>query len=94
MFPQKDAEDNYITTTHKIIPPTQVKQQLTFTPKGKQVVWSIDLYATKVSTQIADIDNETPGERVFYNMQGVKIDKPQKGILIEKTHNTTRKRIY
>lgn len=94
VFPQKDAEDNYITTTHKIIPPTQVKQQLTFTPKGKQVVWSIDLYATKVSTQIADIDNETPGERVFYNMQGVKIDKPQKGILIEKTRNTTRKRIY
>lgn len=95
VFPQKDADGNYIMTTHKIILNTPAKNQLTFTPKGKQVVWTIDLYGTNTTTFIAGTDNDgCTGERQFYNIQGVNIGKPQKGLVIVKNGNVTRKKIY
>lgn len=94
VFPKKDTSGKYTLTSHKVVLASPVRNLLTFTPKGKQVVWTIDLYGTKTSTLIADINAEEPGESRYYNLKGVKMSSPQKGIVIEKRGNVTRKRIF
>ena len=43
VFPQKDASGNYIVVTHSTDLSTPASGVLTFTPAGKQVVWSITI---------------------------------------------------
>ena len=92
VFPMKNGS-TYVKA-EQTVSVNNASGTMTFTPKGKQVVWTIDLYGTKTSTLIADIDADEPGTRSYYNLNGMNIGKPQKGLVIEKRGNITRKRIF
>ena len=47
VYPQKDSNGNYFITSHTIAFATPVRNTITFTPSGKQVVWTIQLNGTK-----------------------------------------------
>ena len=47
VYPQKDSNGNYFMTSHTITFSTPVRNTITFTPSGKQVVWTIQLNGTK-----------------------------------------------
>lgn len=47
VYPQKDSNGNYFITSHTIAFATPVRNAITFTPSGKQVVWTIQLNGTK-----------------------------------------------
>lgn len=95
VFPQKDGDGNYIKTTHTIAFDSPLTDNITFTPKGKQVVWTIDLYGKKLTTQIADIDTDNDNTNCqYYNLQGMKISKPTRGLVVEKRGKQTRKIIF
>ena len=94
VFPQKDEQNNYKMTTHTIGFDSPEKGNITFTPMGKQVVWVINLYGKKLSTQIADIDNDEEANCQYFNLQGMKINKPLHGIALEKKGKTNKKRVF
>lgn len=45
-------------------------------------------------TLIADIDYNDNNTNEYYNLQGMKVNKPTRGIVIEKRGKTIKKRIY
>lgn len=56
VFPKKDSNSNYTVKDYTISFDTPVTNTLTFTPKGKQVVWAITIYAT-FSYGLEEIEN-------------------------------------
>jgi hypothetical protein len=70
VFPQKDADGNAITKDYTIQLATPATEKLTFTPKGKQVVWKIILTAS-TSTGVNKIVLDTQTKRVdIYTIDG------------------------
>jgi hypothetical protein len=82
VFPQKDAEGNYTLKTHTVKLSDPATSSLTFTPQGKQVVLVITLKGYSTSTGIAMPDMPTESSSKYYNLQGMEIGQPQKGIYI------------
>ena len=81
VFPQKDGT-TYFVTEHTV--ETNATGTLTFTPAGKQTVWVITLYGTKL-TGIEDTfaDAETVSVK-YYLVSGMEVTNPSqaKGMLI------------
>lgn len=80
VFPQKNGS-NYILTEQKI--PTDAWGTMTFTPKGKQVVWAITLNCTK-ATDAKNVKAEQKKKNSnIYNITGQQVSKQHKGIIIK-----------
>ena len=82
MFPRKDASGNFTTKSYDIGLSTPAQSSITFTPQGKQVVWSITLAGTKGTTAVANIEDLQPIGIEYYNLQGMRINKNYRGIII------------
>ena len=93
VFPQKDASGNTTTKTYDITLTPAATGSITFTPQGKQVVWSIILSGTKGTTTIANIENILPVSTEYYNLQGMRVNENYRGITICKTRLANGKTI-
>ena len=82
LFPRKDAAGNFTTKSYDIGLSTPAQSSITFTPQGKQVVWSITLAGTKSTTAVANIEDLQPIGIEYYNLQGMRINKNYRGIII------------
>ena len=85
VFPQKDASEQYFIKSHEVTLPYPAKETLTFTPQGKQVVWIIDLTGTKETSGIDVTEVSQPVSTTYYNLQGMRVEGQQHGIIISKT---------
>ena len=85
VFPQKDASEQYFIKSHEVTLPYPAKETLTFTPQGKQVVWIIDLTGTKETSGIDVTEASQPVSTTYYNLQGMRVEGQQHGIIISKT---------
>ena len=72
------------STSHTITFDTPVTGNISFTPKGDdQSCFAITLQGTKQTTGIVDvIANKREGNGKIYNLQGIEIANPTKGIYI------------
>ena len=93
VFPQKDASEQYFIKSHEVTLPYPAKETLTFTPQGKQVVWIIDLTGTKETSGIDVTEASQPVSTTYYNLQGMRVEGQQHGIIISKTRLTNGKTI-
>ena len=93
VFPQKDASGNTTTMSYDITLTPAATGSITFTPQGKQVVWSIILSGTKGTTTIANIENILPVSTEYYNLQGMRVNENYRGITICKTRLANGKTI-
>ena len=93
VFPKKDASGNYITKTYEVPVTPAATSSITFTPKGKQVVWNITLMGTKGTTTIADVSYSQPVSTEYYNLQGMRVSENYRGIVICKTRLANGKTI-
>ena len=82
VFPKKDASGNFTMKTYDIGLTPPANSSITFTPQGKQVVWSITLTGTKNTTAVANIEDLEPIGTEYYNLQGMRITKNYRGIII------------
>ena len=82
VFPQKDASGNFTTKTYDINLPTSAVGCITFTPQGKQVVWSITLMGMKATTKIPNIEDAPSISTEYYNLQGMCVNENYRGIII------------
>ena len=85
VFPQKDASEQYFIKSHEVTLPYPAKETLTFIPQGKQVVWIIDLTGTKETSGIDVTEASQPVSTTYYNLQGMRVEGQQHGIIISKT---------
>ena len=85
VFPQKDASEQYFIKSYEVTLPYPAKETLTFTPQGKQVVWIIDLTGTKETSGIDVTEASQPVSTTYYNLQGMRVEGQQHGIIISKT---------
>ena len=93
VFPQKDASEQYFIKSHEVTLPYPAKETLTFTPQGKQVVWIIDLTGTKETSGIGVTEDSQPVSTTYYNLQGMRVEGQQHGIIISKTRLANGKTI-
>ena len=93
VFPQKDASEQYFIKSYEVTLPYPAKETLTFTPQGKQVVWSIDLTGTKETSGIDVTEASQPVSTTYYNLQGMRVEGQQHGIIISKTRLANGKTI-
>ncbi len=93
VFPQKDASEQYFIKSHEVTLPYPAKETLTFTPQGKQVVWIIDLTGTKETSGIDVTEASQPVSTTYYNLQGMRVEGQQHGIIISKTRLANGKTI-
>ena len=93
VFPQKDASEQYFIKSHEVTLPYPAKETLTFTPQGKQVVWIIDLTGTKETSGIDVTEASQPVSTTYYNLQGMRVEGQQHGIIISKTKLSNGKTI-
>ena len=93
VFPQKDASEQYFIKSHEVTLPYPAKETLTFTPQGKQVVWIIDLTGTKETSGIDVTEASQPVSTTYYNLQGMRVEGQQDGIIISKTRLANGKTI-
>ena len=93
VFPQKDASEQYFIKSHEVTLPYPAKETLTFTPQGKQVVWIIDLTGTKETYGIDVTEASQPVSTTYYNLQGMRVEGQQHGIIISKTRLANGKTI-
>ena len=93
IFPQKDASEQYFIKSHEVTLPYPAKETLTFTPQGKQVVWIIDLTGTKETSGIDVTEASQPVSTTYYNLQGMRVEGQQHGIIISKTRLANGKTI-
>lgn len=93
VFPQKDASDQYFIKSYEVTLPYPAKETLTFTPQGKQVVWIIDLTGTKETSGIDVTCDSQPVSTTYYNLQGMRVEGQQHGIIISKTRLANGKTI-
>ncbi len=93
VFPQKDASEQYFIKSHEVTLPYPAKETLTFTPQGKQVVWIIDLTGTKETSGIDVTEDSQPVSTTYYNLQGMRVEGQQHGIIISKTRLANGKTI-
>lgn len=86
VFPQK-VGDNYTSVSREVEITPAASGTLTFTPKGKQVVWTIKLDGKQGSSAaIASVDAETPQVKAeYYTLQGMRIAVPQQGVVVRVT---------
>ncbi len=80
VFPQKDSSGNYVLTTQTV--PVSATGEVTFTPAGKQCVWTITVngtYATGVESVKA---TEATSTGKTYNLSGQRVSPTSKGIKI------------
>ena len=82
VFPKKDASGNFTMKSYDIGLSTPANSSITFTPQGKQVVWSITLTGTKTTTAVANIEDLEPVGTEYFNLQGMRITKNYRGIII------------
>ena len=66
VFPQKTADGNSVSKTYGITLINEATGSLTFTPKGKQVVWTIKLYEKKPEEKPAEDLNHGHNTNLFY----------------------------
>ena len=93
VFPQKDASEQYFIKSYEVTLPYPAKETLTFTPQGKQVVWIIDLTGTKETSGIDVTEASQPVSTTYYNLQGMRVEGQQHGIIISKTRLANGKTI-
>lgn len=93
VFPQKDASEQYFIKSYEVTLPYPAKETLTFTPQGKQVVWIIDLTGTKETSGIDVTEDSQPVSTTYYNLQGMRVEGQQHGIIISKTRLANGKTI-
>lgn len=88
VFTQKDGDGNYTINSYSIELSTAAVGTLTFTPKGKQVVWVITLSGTKTSNSTPvntiEVDSE-PTSITYYDMFGQRVSAIHKGMLLKVT---------
>lgn len=58
VFPREDSEGKYTIEEHTIQLANPAKGSLTFTPAGRQVVWVITLYTSKVDVNLPYVENK------------------------------------
>lgn len=93
VFPQKDADGNYTIASHTVVLDQQATDNITFTPKGKQVVWVIKLYGSKQTSGISTITGSQDVQPIYYTTQGVRTLSPRKGVAIVKTGQKAVKKV-
>ena len=93
VFPQKDASEQYFIKSHEVTLPYPAKETLTFTPQGKHVVWMIDLTGTKETSGLDVTEASQPVSTTYYNLQGMRVEGQQHGIIISKTRLANGKTI-
>jgi hypothetical protein len=82
LFPKKVDSQTQVVS-HSVALSPAATSQLTFTPQGKQVVLSISLKGSKgTATGLRDVHSPVVSSS-YYNLQGVSIDCPQRGVVIE-----------
>ncbi len=84
VFPQKNGS-TYTVKSHTIEFASPVSGAITFTPMGKQCVFVIQLSGTKGGTTALDVlplSNGSPVETEYYDLQGRRLNGPQKGLVI------------
>ena len=79
LFPKKIDSNNYIVKTYAI--PMAAAGTITFTPSGKQVVFSITLKGT-IATAISNLTAETATKDIYYNVAGNRVSANTKGIIL------------
>jgi hypothetical protein len=81
VFPPRDAATN--RATHTVTLPSAVTGKLSFTPKGDaQSCYKITLHATTI-TGVGQTNASRNTNTAIYNLQGVRVTNPQKGIYIQ-----------
>ena len=74
----RDPEDPDIAT-FKITPANVVS----FTNTGEQVCFVMKVTYTEGATGVPTVRNSRPADNAYYTLQGVRVDKPAKGIYIQ-----------
>ncbi|MBR5657489.1 MAG: pectate lyase [Prevotella sp.] len=82
VFPQKDASGNFTMKSYDINLPSSAVGCITFTPQGKQVVWSITLMGIKATTSIPNFEDSPSISTEYYNLQGMCVNENYRGITI------------
>ena len=85
VFPQKDADGNYVVTSNTVQIVPSATGQLTFTPQGKQVVLAITLNGTMATDGIRTTTAEEPIAIEYYTLSGQRLAKPTPGIVLKVT---------
>lgn len=102
MWVGKEDQTSYedFVKEYEITLETPATDSITFTPKGKQVVWVITLTGTKKTTSSTPVSYLSANKEIlsteYYNMQGMRTTRKPIGLSIEVTHytdgsSTTRK---
>lgn len=83
VFPQKDSAGNYVLTT-RTMPVDYATGTLTFTPKGKQVVWTITLNCVNVTDvkYVSERNANTKNSDIIYNLAGQRVSTSYKGVAV------------
>ena len=79
LFPKKTDSSHYIVKTYSI--PVTATGSITFTPAGKQVVFSITLKGS-VATAISNVTAQIATKDVYYNVAGKRVPANAKGIIL------------
>ena len=79
LFPKKIDSKNYIVKTYAI--PMAAAGTITFTPSGKQVVFSITLKGT-IATAISNLTAQTATKDIYYNVAGNRVSANTKGVIL------------
>jgi len=74
LFPQKDADGNFVYKEYTIDLATPATGTLTFTPKGKQVVWKFEL-TTSATTGINTLKTDALDANNVYTLSGVLVKR-------------------
>ena len=93
VFPQKDADGNYTVASHTVVLDQPATDYITFTPKGKQVVWVITLFGSKQASGISAISDGQDEQPAYYTTQGIRTLSPRKGVAIVKTGQKAVKKV-
>ena len=81
IFPRKDASGAYQVVTHTI--PVTASGTVTFTPAGKQVVFSVTLLGT-VASGISGVSGNQVSSSAVYNIGGQRVSEDYWGIKVSR----------
>lgn len=84
VFPHKDSSGNYVVTT-VTVPVDYATGTLTFTPKGKQVVWAITLNCVE-PTGVNEVTVGNPQAKysdAIYNLAGQRVSASYNGVVVK-----------
>lgn len=84
VFPQKDADGNYIVTT-QTVPADNTTGKITFTAKGRQVVWAITLNCIDLTAvnSVSEGDVTKRYSNAIYNLAGQRVNTSYNGIVVK-----------